>query len=92
MKFKRPESHADLDINEFIPNTVVCNINSFYYKNIATILKINTSQDWTNSLNDIDYDVQIDWHQAKSMSNYNYYQNIPNHYSNAYNYAGRKSK
>jgi hypothetical protein len=92
IKFKRPI--IDSDVNEFIPSNTGCTVNSFFYKNILTLLKINVNQDWTNSLNDLEYDVQVDWQSYKPSSNNNIYQNagINNHgYSGASNYSNRKS-
>ena len=80
VKIKRPA----VESNEFIPRMIVSNFNSFYYKNLLTVSKIKPDEDWT-TVNDLEFDVQVDWTQFKPMNNY--YAN--NQYNAGSHYTGR---
>jgi hypothetical protein len=66
MKFKRPDGSEDKNINEFIPDYIASNINSFFFKNILTVSKIDTSQDW-GDINNLEYEVQVNWQEKSSI-------------------------
>ncbi len=96
---KRLNTSPETELNEFIPSGyLTCTVNSNFYKNIFSTMKINNSLPWTQEWSSsIDYSLEVDWISNKSNSYYglgsgNYLGGVGSAGSNQIDYSGRRSK